>query len=199
MTGTLSTSRLALVGLGILLGYVLASAWHAADQAPFATPALAQQADSKKAVDTASLSAELEALQKRLPDQAHAMADVGDHFANLWFAAQSENWPLADFYWKETRSHLRWAVGIIPVRKDNQGREVKLLNILEAFENAPLSQLQKSIETRDSMKFVAAYRFALESCYGCHKAADKPFLRPRIPEAPSARIINFDPKAEWPK
>ena len=38
------------------------------------------------------------------------MADVGDHFTNLWFAGKAENWPLADFYLGETKSHLRWAV-----------------------------------------------------------------------------------------
>ncbi len=27
------------------------------------------------------------AVEGLLPDQAHAMADVGYHFANLWFAA----------------------------------------------------------------------------------------------------------------
>jgi cytochrome c553 len=39
---------------------------------------------------------------------------------------------------------------------------------------------------------------ALEGCYTCHKASDKPYLRPRIPEAPEAKIINFDPAAVWP-
>ena len=32
-----------------------------------------------------------------LPDQSHAMVDVGYHFANLWFAADKENWP-----WRNT-------------------------------------------------------------------------------------------------
>ena len=49
-------------------------------------------------------------------DQSHVMADVGYHFANLWFAGEKRNWPLAKFYLDETRSHLRWAVRVIPVR-----------------------------------------------------------------------------------
>src|SRR5437867_2659829 len=40
-----------------------------------------------------------------------------------------------------------------------------------------------------------SYRRTLEGCYSCHKAADKPYLRPRIPEQPESRIINFDPAA----
>jgi hypothetical protein len=31
----------------------------------------------------------------RSVDQAHVMADVGCHFANLWFAVENRNWPLA--------------------------------------------------------------------------------------------------------
>jgi hypothetical protein len=31
-------------------------------------------------------------------DQAHVMADVGYHFANLWFAVKNGNWPLAQYY-----------------------------------------------------------------------------------------------------
>ena len=53
-----------------------------------------------------SSAARLKALEDLIPDQAHIMADVADHFTNLWFAGKSENWPLADFYLGETRSHL---------------------------------------------------------------------------------------------
>jgi hypothetical protein len=137
-------------------------------------------------------------LKDKAGDQAHAMVSVAYHFNNLWFAADAENWPLAEFYWNETRSHLRWAVRIIPVRKDNAGQEVKLQNILEAFESSPLKQLREAIDSKDREKFVSAYRFAVETCYACHKASDKPYLRPRIPEQPAEPAINFDPQAKWP-
>ena len=145
-----------------------------------------------------ALAARVEALEKLIPDQAHIMADVGDHFSNLWFAARAENWPLADFYLGETKSHLRWAVRRIPIRKDNQGREVNLGNILEAFENSQLTGLKKAIDGRDRPAFERVYREGLTVCYSCHKAADKPYLRPQIPTEPETRIMNFDPKADWP-
>ena len=149
--------------------------------------------------DLTSLQAEIERLKKIAPDQAHAMHDVDYHFTNLWFAAQQSNWPLAEFYFGETRSHLRWAVRIIPVRKDSAGREIKLEEILQAVENSPLKQLEEAVKAKDREKFVAAYEFMLTSCYSCHKASDKPYLRPRIPEHPATAIINLDPNATWPK
>ena len=125
--------------------------------------ALAQQVDLTKP-DMASLQAEIERLKQVVPDQAHAMQHVDYHFTNLWFAANQSNWPLAQFYFNETRSHLRWAVRIIPVRKDNAGHEIKLQNILEAVENGPLTQLDGAIKAKDREKFVAADEFTLTTC-----------------------------------
>lgn len=144
------------------------------------------------------LAAEIELIKGKLPDQAHAMQDVGYHFTNVWFAGQKEHWELATFYLSETKSHLRWAVRIIPRRKDKAGKEVDLQAILQATENGPLAQLQKAIEAKDGEQFAAAYKFTLETCYACHKASDKPFLKLQIPTEPEVRIINFDPQAKWP-
>ncbi len=144
------------------------------------------------------LEGRVKALEDLVPDQAHIMADVSEHFANLWFAGQAENWPLAEFYLNETRSHLHWAVRRIPVRKDNQGREIKLADILTAFENGMLTPLKGSIDGKNKPAFEKKYRESLTGCYSCHKAADKPFLRPQVPERPASPIVNFDPKATWP-
>ena len=137
--------------------------------------------------EVAALRAEIELLKGKAPDQSHAMKDVGYHFANLWFAGQQRNWPLAKFYLDETRSHLKWAVRIIPVRKTKAG-EVDLRSILEAVDNTLLSGIQNAIEKQDAKKFGDAYKQSIEGCYSCHKASDKPYLRPQIPEQPETRI-----------
>ncbi len=145
-----------------------------------------------------NLAARVQALEDLLPSQSHLMADVGDHFTNLWFAGRAANWPLADFYLGETKSHLRWAVRRIPIRKDNQGRDVNLGNILQAFENSQLSQLKGSIDSKDKAAFERVYKESLTVCYSCHTAASKPYLRPQIPSQPASRIMNFDPNATGP-
>lgn len=173
--------------------------WLASQRCGDLTPTAHAQEAAKPPADLATLQAEIERLKKVVPDQAHAMQDVDYHFTNLWFAAQQSNWPLALFYFNETRSHLRWAVRIIPVRKDTAGREIKLEDILQAVENSPLKQLEEAVKAKDREKFVAAYEFTLTSCYACHKASDKPYLRPRIPDHPASAMMNFDPNANWPK
>lgn len=183
-------------GAGALLFSACLGAALYAWASPAAPPAHAQTPAEES--DEQRLLAELEAIKGKLPDQAHAMQDVGYHFSNLWFAGRSEHWPLAEFYWNETRSHLRWAVRIIPKRKDTAGQEIDLEAILQSLENAPLKQLQDAIAAKDGAAFEKAYRFTLEGCYACHKASDKPFIRPQIPVAPETPIINFDPAARWP-
>ncbi len=142
-----------------------------------------------------NLAARVKAVEDLIPSQSHMMADVGDHYTNLWFAGRAENWPLADFYLGETKSHLRWAVRRIPIRKDNQGRDINLGNILEAFENSQLTQLKRTIDSKDKAGFERVYKESLTVCYSCHTAADKPYLRLQIPREPASHIINFDPKA----
>jgi len=179
----------------LMTGVILGAAGQAII-APFAQRALAQEA--KPAPDLATLAAEIESIKGKLPDQAHAMQDVGYHFANLWFAGQREHWDLANFYWLETRSHLRWAIRIIPLRKDNAGKDVDVQDILTGFENGPLKELQDAIAAKDKSLFEKRYRSTLENCYSCHKTADKPFIRPQMPSQAETYIINFDPSANWP-
>ena len=147
---------------------------------------------------TDNMVARLKALEDLIPSQSHMMSDVGDHFTNLWFAGRAENWPLADFYLSETRSHLRWAVRRIPIRKDNRSREINLGNILAAFENSQLTRLKKTIDSKNKVDFELIYKESLTVCYSCHVAVDKPYLRPQVPTEPASRIINFEPKANSP-
>ena len=144
--------------------------------------------------EIAALRTEVDRLKGIVPDQSHAMKDVAYHFGNLWFAAQKANWPLAEFYWSETRSHLRWAVRIIPIRKDPQGNEIRLADILDPIEKTALQQVGDAIKTKDSKRFVETYKQMLDSCYACHLVSGKPFLRLQIPQQPEVPVIRFDPE-----
>ena len=158
--------------------------------AVFAQGAGAQQSDS------AELKAEIEALRRLIPSQSHAMADVDYHFSNLWFAGQNTNWPLANFYLNETRSHLNWAVRIRPARKFSTGQYFDLQPMMQGVENASLAQIKSAIDKKDLKSFEAAYRQTIIECYACHQLAEKPYLRPHVPEAPATRMINMKTNVE---
>jgi len=185
----------ALIGTGGFLGFLLGAVLQG-PSGMVETRALAEEKPTGAAEVTNAPSA---LSTNNGPDQSHAMVDVGYHFANLWFAADKENWPLAKYYLEETRSHLNWAVRIHPVRTTKAGGEVDLKGILQAIDNSLLSEIDGAITNKDTAKFKTAYRQTLEGCYACHKACDKSFLRPQIPSAPSVSILNFDPNATWPE
>lgn len=154
---------------------------------------------TNQAAEFAALRAEVARLKSVATDQSHVMADVGYHFANLWFAGEKKNWPLARFYFDETREHIDWSVRVIPVRKDSEGRDVDLKAIWQAIDSGLFAQIGTAIEQKSGDKFGTAYRGAMEGCYTCHKSSSKPYLRPQIPIVPPQPLINFNPDAKWPE
>lgn len=185
---------------GLFLFGALLVTWMSSSQSPQLSVAQEKAPIASTEIALRDVKSDVTLLQDKAADQAHAMSGVAYHFNNMWFAADAKNWPLAEFYLNETRSNLRWAVRIIPVRKNEAGQEIKLGLILEAVENSALERLRSAIDDKDHERFVAAYRFTIEAgCYACHKASDKPYLRPKIPDRPAESSINFDPNAEWPK
>jgi hypothetical protein len=144
------------------------------------------------------LRAEVKKLQELVPDQAAIMSHVGYHWSNLWFAIEREHWTLADFYLSETRNNVKWAVRAKPFRKVGKDT-INLGEIAQALDNAQFTEMKLAIGKKDKEACIKLYDGTLSICYGCHKASDKPYLRPQRPTAPEVRAINFDPNAKYPQ
>ena len=143
--------------------------------------------------DLETLRADVARLKANAPSQSHTMSDVAYHWTNLWFAGEKKNWPLAQFYFDETRQHILWTIRLRPVRKGPDGNDVNLVPIFEGIDTSAFKSIAEAIAQKDPKTFEAAYHTSLEACYGCHKAAGKPYLRPEIPKAPAQTIVSFDP------
>ena len=165
-------------------------------------PALGQAKQEKKAataaVDVTALNNEVARLKSITPSLSHVMEDVSFHYQNLWFAGQKKNWPLAMFYYNETRNHIRWLLRINPNPKTPEGEVVNLQGIFDGIDTSSLAMLKKSIDDKNSEQFTANYKLMLEACYSCHKSVGRPYLRPMIPTTPPQSIINYSPDASWP-
>jgi hypothetical protein len=149
--------------------------------------------------DLDALRADVARLKANAPSQSHTMSDVGYHWTNLWFAGEKKNWPLAQFYFQESRQHILWTIQLRPVRKGPDGSDVNLVPIFESIDTSAFKSVADAIQAKDSAAFSAAYRETLQACYGCHKASGLPYLRPEVPTQPSQSIINFDGAATWPQ
>lgn len=164
-----------------------------------AAPDSAASVDPASNEEIAALRAEVQVLKDKATSASVAMADVSFHWANLWFAGERENWPLANYYYSEARNHVRWLIRINPMPKGPDGGLVDLQGIFEAIDTSTFAEVKAAIDGQDRTRFAAAYRAALESCYSCHKAVGRPYLRPQIPETVPQTIVNMDPAATWPQ
>jgi hypothetical protein len=162
-----------------------------------APPAASETVDAP--IDLAALGAEVTRLKGVAPSASVAMADVGFHWTNLWFAGEQQNWPLANYYFSEARNHVRWLVRITPTPKGPTGDLVDLQGIFDGIDTSAFKDVKDAIDARDQHRFAIAYRQALEACYSCHKAVGRPYLRPQIPQSAPQSIINLDPNAKWPR
>jgi hypothetical protein len=195
-SGSVVRSGLALL-VGAAIGALVTSHFQGSVSKAQSTPASAVKAPSNP--DLQTLQADVAHLKDIVPAQSHTMIDVGYHMANLWFAVQRRNWPLAAFEVDETRNRIRWTIRINPTRKGPDGTPVDLKGIFDGMDTSVLPPLKEAVEKKDVKAFVAAYRTTLETCYACHKTSGKPYLRPMIPTTPPQPIINYDPVAAWPQ
>jgi hypothetical protein len=147
----------------------------------------------------ASLQADVERLKQVTPSLSHGMQDVALNWTNMWFAGQKKNWPLARYFFNESRSHIQWTVRISPTPKGPDGNPVDLKGIFDGIDTSSLAMVKKAIEDKSAAQFVSSYKVMLESCYACHKAVGKDMIRPMVPTAPAMTIVNYDPAATWPQ
>ena len=186
--------------IGALIGGGGVAYLHRNDVTAAAGSRATNAADTSGARDNLdALRADVARLKTNAPSQSHTMSDVGYHWTNLWFAAEKKNWPLAQFYFEESRQHILWTIQLRPVRKGPDGSDVNLVPIFEGIDTSAFTAVADAVQAQNSTAFSAAYRETLQACYGCHKAAGKPYLRPMVPTEPGQSIINFDGAATWPQ
>jgi hypothetical protein len=181
---------LLLVFVGGILGGLFALAWER-------PTALAQQ--NSPQVTPATLQADVAHLKDIRPPDSHPMVEVAMFAANLWFAGEKKNWPLANYYLGEVRGRMGWEVRLNPGPKGADGNPVDMKSIFDGIDQGSLTKVKMAIAMKDSAQFEAEYKHLLEDCYSCHKTANRPYLRPMVPVAGPQPIVNLDPGATWPQ
>lgn len=176
--------------LGAVLGGLFAASWDR-------PAASAQQGNSQERL--AVLQGDVAHLKDLTPPHSHPMVEAGMFAANLWFAGEKKNWPLAGYFLNETRNRIRWEVHLNPGPKGADGNPVDMQSIFDGVDSGSLTKVRKAIDAKDSAAFAVEYKNLLRDCYSCHKAALRPYLRPMVPVSGAQPILNLDPNATWPE
>jgi hypothetical protein len=85
------------------------------------------------------------------------MMDVQWHWTNLWFAGQAKNWPLAQYYFNETRGHIQWLIKKSPTMRSSgpDKEEVNIEGDFGGIDTSSLADVKTAIEKKDSAQFAA--------------------------------------------
>ena len=167
-------------------------------------PALAaQQREGRRGAPLPALDQlpqEVATLRQLVPTNSTIMMDVQWHWTNLWWAGKKRNWPLAQYYFNESRGHIQQLVRKNPtIRNNAEQKDVDLVGIFDGIDTSSLAMVKDAIEKKDGVMFEKNYRIMLESCYACHKSVGRPYIRPQIPTAQVQQMVNMDPNASWPQ
>ena len=120
-----------LVAVGILVGMGVTR-----DILPAAAAQQREGGGRRAALPTMDqLPAEVAQLKALVPSNSHIMMDVQFHWTNLWWAGKKKNWPLAQYYFNETRGHIQWLIRKSPVMKSQLDQ--KDVDIAGIFDPAP--------------------------------------------------------------
>src|SRR6185503_1573540 len=96
-----------MLACGLVVGVALDRVWDHGVLAPVSAQA-GRRAAPLPSME--SLPMEVAQLKALVPSNSHIMMDVQFHWTNLWFAGRRKNWPLATYFFSETRGHIQWLI-----------------------------------------------------------------------------------------
>ena len=197
MTIRIPVRSLFILACGVLLGVAADRVGSTGGIVPVVAAQQARGAAPPPTLE--SLAADVAQLKAITPSNSHIMMDVQFHWTNLWFAAQKKDWAFAQYQFNEMRGHIIWLTRKSPTIRAQDGTDVDIKSIFDAIDTSSLADVKAAIEKKDGVRFAATYKKMIESCYSCHKAVGRPYLRPMVPTAPVQTVINLDPNATWPE
>ena len=96
------------------------------------------------------LPQEVATLKQLIPTNSTIMMDVQWHWTNLWWAGKRRNWPLAQYYFNESRGHIQQLVRKNPtIRNQVDNTDVELQGIFDGIDTSSLAMVKDSIAKKD--------------------------------------------------
>lgn len=135
------------------------------------------------------LNSRIDSLEQKIslaykPGLGEFMSYIQVHHAKLWFAAENENWKLANFELGELRETVSNIQKYVQYRKESQ--QVAVLYPV-------LDSVLASINTQDKVQFNANYNTLTNTCNNCHKLVNYDFNKVKIPDSPPYSNQDFRP------
>jgi hypothetical protein len=127
--------------------------------------------------NTQVLQNRIDSLETKLADSykpgfGEFMTGIQAHHSKLWFAAQNENWKLADFEVHEIIEAIE------DIQKyQTERKESKMIGMIDPA----LDSVTKAIDQKNSAMFKSSYILLTNTCNNCHRETDFEFNIVKIP------------------
>jgi hypothetical protein len=118
------------------------------------------------------------------------MTELQHRHANLWFAGDAENWPLAAHHVHELEELLEKTARYHP-----EYNGVGVAALLESTTIPAVAALDSAVRAGDAAGFRSAFDGLTLRCNACHAAAERPFLAIQRPTRPPLDNLRFAPPA----
>jgi hypothetical protein len=132
-----------------------------------------------------------EASSQGLRPGLHAMmTELQLRHANLWFAGDAENWPLAEHQVHELEELLEKTAEYHP-----EYSGVRVGELLTAMTDTSVAALDAAVDARDAAAFRTAFDGLTERCNACHTVAERGYLVIQRPRVPPLDNLRYAPEA----
>ncbi len=116
----------------------------------------------------------LEDLARIQPGLGRIMPEIGARTWKLYYAAQAQNWPLAEFQAKEI-------AGLMELGAFTRPKHAEALN---QYLEKNWKPLQDAVHNKDWPAFEAAFHKAIKAANAYHDLKGKPYIVWQLPDAP---------------
>ena len=119
---------------------------------------------------------------------ADIMAAFQRHANKLYFAGQSANWKLADFYIEEIEEAAKAFS-----KKDVMHGKINVSGLMGALILPEIEELESVVSYQDMAGFQKHYRALINNCNACHTAANLSFIVIQEPRTPIYDSQRYEP------
>lgn len=140
-------------------------------------------------VGEGALEAAVAELEERFTPGLHTlMTQIQHRHANLWFAGEAANWPLADYMLHELEELVAEVEELHPVY---EGVQVALL--LGEVTHPAVEAMEGAVAGQDREGFVRAFDALTAACNSCHLSSDRGSIVIQRPTTPPLTNLRFSP------
>ena len=108
------------------------------------------------------------------PGLARIMPEIGARTWKLYYAAKAQNWPMANFQYKEIKGLFELGAFMRPKHED----------ALNQYMEENWKPLEEPIANKDFAAFEAAFHASIDAANAYHELKEKPYIYWKLPDTP---------------